>query len=80
MGLFSNYYLYNRHVKAINPILLIDMSTSLLFYNNIKDRKNKSFKFILNILKYIKITPIFFKKFYFPISKISHVKTININL
>ncbi|KKO74802.1 hypothetical protein AAJ76_440004024 [Vairimorpha ceranae] len=30
MGLFNNYYLYNRHVKAINPILLIDMSTSLL--------------------------------------------------
>ena len=32
MGLFNNYYLYNRHVKAINPILLIDMSTSLLSY------------------------------------------------
>ena len=30
MGLFNNYYLYNRYVKAINPILLIDMSTSLL--------------------------------------------------
>ncbi|KKO74652.1 hypothetical protein AAJ76_5300015559 [Vairimorpha ceranae] len=32
MDLFNNYYLYNRHVRAINSILLIDMSRSLLSY------------------------------------------------
>ncbi|KKO74766.1 hypothetical protein AAJ76_460008949 [Vairimorpha ceranae] len=35
MGLFSNYYLHNRYVKALHPIQLINMSTSLLSYNNI---------------------------------------------
>ena len=34
MDLFNNYDLYNRHIKAINPILLIDMCTSLLSYNH----------------------------------------------
>ena len=45
MGLFNDYYLYNRHVKTINPILLIDMSTSLLFYtfNIVKQSTIKMF-------------------------------------
>ncbi|KKO75410.1 hypothetical protein AAJ76_2200035307 [Vairimorpha ceranae] len=38
MDLFNNSYLYYRHVKAINLILLIDMFTSLLSYNNINNR------------------------------------------